>query len=135
MPFYTVHASESITKQILTVLQRSFVEDDPILTDPFAGSAFAYDVEDLPDASVCRAENRHRRKEETPPHKTGAIKLSVKIIFDIEAESTQDAAEQIHGGFHDVAAYGEELSKQVGYVFDQNQKAAEKRKKVRQGGA
>jgi hypothetical protein len=54
-----------------------------------------------------------------------AIGLSVKIIFDIEAESKKDAAEKIHRGFHGVASYGEALSKQVGSVFDANQKRKE----------
>jgi hypothetical protein len=58
-----------------------------------------------------------------------AIKLlvyMVKIIFDIEAESKKDAAEKIHRGFHDVASYVKHLlSKQVGSVFDANQKRKE----------
>jgi hypothetical protein len=114
--------------------------------DPYDGSDFAYDAGDLPDASVCCAENRDRcyveGKEEAPPtHTQNAtaqdaemedtdpfIRTSVKIIFDIEAESKKDAADKIHRGFHDIASYGEALSTKVGVTFDQNQQ--NKRKKA-----
>jgi hypothetical protein len=109
---------------------RCYVEEEPPAMQPSSGAGAGAGAGADGAGSAGAAP---KAAQDTEMEDVEAIRISVKITFDIAAESTEEASEKIHMAIHDIAELGPEISTTVGGVFDHNQRA--KANRQREGAA